>query len=42
MKFLNKTVIQYNWEQQIILSVPKINVFLSDTPEKMDKITEEM
>ena len=32
----------YDWEQQIILSVPRIKSLLSKTTEKMDKITEQM
>ena len=39
---LNETVIQYDWEQQMILSVPKIKSFFSKTPEKMEEITEKM
>ena len=31
---LNKTVIQYDWEQQMIMYVPKIKSFFYKTPEK--------
>ena len=39
---LNETVIQYDWQQQMILSVPKINNYSLRPPPKMEKITEQM
>ena len=29
-----ETLIKYDWEQKMILSVPKIKYFFSNTPEK--------
>ena len=39
---LNKTVIKYDWEQKMTLSVPNIKSFFSNTPEKMEEIMEQM
>ena len=32
---LDETVIHYYWEQQVILSVPKMKSFFFKTPDKM-------
>ena len=31
---LNEKVIQYDWEKKMIISIPKIKLFFSKTPEK--------
>ena len=38
----NETVIHYDWEQQIILSIPKIKSLLYKAPEKMEDIMEQI
>ena len=36
------TVIKYDWQQKMTLSVPKIKSFFFKTPEKMEEIMEQM
>ena len=37
---LHETVIKYDWEQKLTLSVPNIKSFFSKTPEKIEEIME--
>ena len=39
---LHETVIKYDWEQTLTLSISKIKPFFSKTPEKMEEIMEQM
>ena len=39
---LNETVIHNDWEQQMIMYIPRIKSFFSKTPEKMEEIMKHM